>query len=85
MGKIVYAVFDNELGQLHQFAVDATILAKDAVNAFMSEKIMYGWEDDATMVEHKKDILTAISESKSPADLIQTLIGFGFILNMLAV
>ena len=78
-------MFDNELGELHQFAVESTILLKDAVNAFMSEKVMYGWEDEESMAEHKKDILTAISNTTSPAELVQTLVGFGFILNMLAI
>jgi len=85
MPKLVYALFDNEVGELHQFATDAAVLAKDAVMAFLETDTFKDWESDEILIEHKKDIQTAISAAKSPQELIQTLVGFGFILNILAV
>lgn len=82
--QIVYALFDNEMGEMHMFSTNADVLAKDAVMAFIEEHVTKDWKD-VVLVEHKKDIQTKVSATKSPTDLVQTLVGYGFILNMLAV
>ncbi|QHJ79831.1 MAG: hypothetical protein [Caudoviricetes sp.] len=84
MAQLVYGLFDNESGGLHMFSTPNDVLAKDAVMAFLELHVMKDWEDEL-LVEHKKDIQTAISGATSPQDLVRILIGFGFILNILAV
>jgi len=84
MKQIVYALFDNEMGEMHMFSTNETVLAKDAVMAFIEEHVTKDW-NDPELVEHKKDIQTAVSATKSPVELVQVLVSFGFILNMLVV
>jgi len=85
MSKLVFAMFDNENGELHQFAVADTVLAKDAVMAYLETNIMQHWDIDEMLSEHKKDILTQLSAATSPTDVQRIMLGFGFILSLLAV
>lgn len=65
MHILAYAVYDCETGELHQFTAEATILAKDVVSAFVTDKVMdIHWAEDA-----KKDFLTALSGTKDIEDL----------------
>lgn len=77
---IVYAIWDNELQELHQFAASPNELAKDVVNAYLAKAF-----SDSAYEEVSKDILTLVSGATSIEDLTEKLFGMGFHLNILAI
>lgn len=80
VSHIVYAIWDSELQEMHQFAASPNELAKDVVNAYIDKAINYeGFE------ESKKDIMTGISAATSIEDLTTILFRDGFHLNILAI
>ena len=77
---IVYAIWDEELQELHQFAASPNELAKDIVNAYL-DKAFHQQEYE----EFKKDLMTLVSGATSIEDLTEKLAEMGFRLNILAI
>lgn len=82
MSKIVYALYDVQEMNLTQFSAASGILAKDAVSAYLTEKIFpnIGISDEAS-----KDLLTDISNSKDIPELISCLGKYDFQLALMPV
>jgi len=82
MSKIVYALYDVQEANLTQFSADAVILAKDAVAAYLTEKIFQeiGISEDAS-----KDLLTDISNSQDIPQLISCLGKYDFQLALMPI
>lgn len=82
MTQNVYAVYDGNDGSLYQFAALETVLAKDAVLAFMEEnaQALFG------CVEGSKEIvMTAISKTESLEDLTAALLAEDFVFNLIQI
>lgn len=75
MAKLVYALYDVQEMNLSQFTADATILVKDAVSAYMVEKVIPG---SSFSEENAKDFLTDISKSASVEELMSVLNTYDF-------
>lgn len=69
MVQNVYAVYDRNDSKLYQFAALETVLAKDAVLAFMEENASALFGIGATPTEVKELAMRQVSE----ADSIETL------------
>lgn len=82
MSKInVYAIHDAQEGKLYQFASVETILAKDAVNAFIEEQAKdLGFTD-----EMSKTAQTNISATSSIEELTAALFVYDLQLSMIQV
>lgn len=70
MTQNVYAIFDRNEGELYQFAALETVLAKDAVLAFMEEKSEALFGSD---METKEMAMRQVSETDSVESLISVL------------
>lgn len=69
MVQNVYAVYDLNDSKLYQFAALETVLAKDAVLAFMEENASALFGSGAAQLETKEMAMRQVSE----ADSIETL------------
>jgi len=82
MPKIAYALYDSSEAELHLFAEDSDILAKDAVAAFLTQNVIpknFGNPEDAN------ELLSQIALAVGPDNLKEVLIGWDFDLAMLLV
>lgn len=82
MAKLAYALYDEHEMKLSQFTADAVILAKDAVSAFLVEKVFPASGTDEEIV---KDILTEISGTKDVQQLLIVLNSYDFQLALMPV
>ncbi|HEI0612390.1 TPA: hypothetical protein SIF59_004273 [Escherichia coli] len=81
--NIAYALHDCECNDLYLFATSSDVLVKDGLMAYMEKQVFPTWSDVDD--ELKKDLLTAISGAADPAELMATLVEFGFTLKILAI
>lgn len=82
MAKLVYALYDVQEMNLHQFSAGATDLAKDVVSAFLVEKI---FPEGGFGEEAEKDFLTEISNSKDVPELFAVMGKYDFRLALMPV
>lgn len=82
MAKIVYALYDVQEANLTQFSADATILAKDAVAAYLTEKI---FPNIGITEEASKDLLTELSNAKDIPELLVVLGKYDFQLALMPI
>ena len=82
MAHNVYAVFDRNDGRLYQFAALETVLAKDAVLAFMEENAsaLFG-----TDIATKELAMRQVSETDSIESLTSVLIDWEMEFNLIQV
>lgn len=82
MAHNVYAVFDRNDGRLYQFAALETVLAKDAVLAFMEENAsaLFG-----TDIATKELAMSQVSETDSIESLTSVLIDWEMEFNLIQV
>lgn len=73
MVQNVYAVYDRNDSKLYQFAALGTVLAKDAVLAFMEENASALFGSGATQVEAKEMAMRQVSDSDSIETLTSVL------------
>lgn len=81
MAKLIYALYDAQEMTLVQFSADATILAKDAVAAYLTEKVISKTVEE----DWAKDFLTAISNSKDVPELLIVLESYDFKLALMPI
>ena len=74
MAQLVYALYDVQEMKLSQFTADASILVKDAVSAYLAEKVL----SDCFADEAAKDLLTALSKSNDVPELLVVLEAYDF-------
>ena len=74
MAQLVYALYDVQEMKLSQFTADASILVKDAVSAYLAEKVL----NDCFDSEAAKDLLTALSKSNDVPELLVVLEAYDF-------
>lgn len=75
MAQLVYALYDVQEMKLSQFTADASILVKDAVSAYLAEKVL---NTPYFSSEVAKDILTALSKSNDVPELLVVLEAYDF-------
>ncbi|QIS79355.1 hypothetical protein HWD31_gp57 [Pantoea phage vB_PagM_SSEM1] len=75
MAQLVYALYDVQEMKLSQFTADASILVKDAVSAYLAEKVLTAPYFSS---EVAKDILTALSKSNDIPELLVVLEAYDF-------
>ena len=82
MAHNVYAVFDRNDGRLYQFAALETVLAKDAVLAFMEENAsaLFG-----TDIATKELAMRQVSETYSIESLTSVLIDWEMDFNLIQI
>ena len=82
MALNVYAVFDRNDGRLYQFAALETVLAKDAVLAFMEENAsaLFG-----TDIATKELAMRQVSETDSIESLTSVLIDWEMDFNLIQI
>lgn len=82
MAHNVYAVFDRNDGRLYQFAALETVLAKDAVLAFMEENTsaLFG-----TDIATKELAMRQVSETGSIESLTSVLIDWEMDFNLIQI
>lgn len=82
MAHNVYAVFDRNDGRLYQFAALETVLAKDAVLAFMEENAsaLFG-----TDIATKELAMRQVSETDSIESLTSILIDWEMDFNLIQI
>lgn len=85
MSKIAYSLYDSVEQQLHIFAASDNELAKDVVAAFLSKEVIPKTFQDGLEDGEAKNLLTQISESNSPQELIEVLSSWDMLLALLAV
>lgn len=73
MVQNVYAVYDRNDSKLYQFAALGTVLAKDAVLAFMEENASALFGSGAAQVEAKEMAMRQVSDSDSIETLTSVL------------
>lgn len=73
MAQNVYAIFDRNDGRLFQFAALETVLAKDAVLAFMEENASALFGSGVAQVEAKEMAMRQVSDSDSIGTLVSVL------------
>lgn len=81
MAMNVVSLFDVHEQRQHMFAVDESILIKDAVMAFLEKTSEHFGLDKADI----QNLQTQISASTSMEDLSSILVGFDFLFAMLQV
>jgi len=82
MLKYAYALYDVQEMELHIFAANADVLAKDAVSAFLSQTVIpqhWASEEDA------QEMLAQISATSGPVQLQDILEAWDFKLAMILV
>lgn len=85
MAQNVYAIFDRNDGRLFQFAALETVLAKDAVLAFMEENALSLFGSGASQVEAKEMAMRQVSDSDSIETLTSVLQDWGMDFNMIQI
>lgn len=85
MAQNVYAVFDRNDGRLFQFAALETVLAKDAVLAFMEENASALFGSGAAQVEAKEMAMRQVSETESIETLVSVLQDWELDFNMIQI
>lgn len=80
----VYAVLDATEMKLYQFATPETVLAKDAVNAFIQE-LAVALFGSAYAEEDSKDLMSDISKTNSIEELQAVMLQNDMHLNLLQV
>jgi hypothetical protein len=82
MAHNVYAVFDRNDGKVYQFAALETVLAKDAVLAFMEENAsaLFGTDTDT-----KELAMRQVSETDSIESLTSVLIDWEMDFNLIQI
>lgn len=82
MAQNVYAVYDRNEGKLYQFAALETVLAKDAVLAFMEENssALFGNDTDT-----KEMAMRQVSAADSIGSLISVLNDWEMDLNLIQI
>lgn len=79
----VFAVYDNNDGKLYQFAAPETVLAKDAVLAFMEENssALFG----CGVASSKESCMTQVSKTDSIESLTAALSAWEFAFNIIQI
>lgn len=85
MAQNVYAIFDRNDGRLFQFAALETVLAKDAVLAFMEENASALFGSGAAQVEAKEMAMRQVSDSDSIETLTSVLQDWEMDFNMIQI
>lgn len=85
MAQNVYAIFDRNDGRLFQFAALETVLAKDAVLAFMEENASALFGSGAAQVEAKEMAMRQVSDSDSIGTLVSVLQDWEMDFNMIQI
>lgn len=85
MAYNVYAVFDRNDGCLFQFAALETVLAKDAVLAFMEENASALFGSGVAQVEAKEMAMRQVSDSDSIETLVSVLQDWEMDFNMIQI
>lgn len=85
MAQNVYAIFDRNDGRLFQFAALETVLAKDAVLAFMEENASALFGSGAAHVEAKEMAMRQVSDSDSIETLTSVLQDWEMDFNMIQI
>ena len=85
MAQNVYAIFDRNDGRLFQFAALETVLAKDAVLAFMEENASALFGSGAAQVETKEMAMRQVSDSNSIETLVSVLQDWEMDINMIQI
>lgn len=85
MAHNVYAVFDRNDGRLYQFAALETVLAKDAVLAFMEENASALFGSGAAQVEAKEMAMRQVSDTDSIESLTSVLIDWEMDFNLIQI
>lgn len=77
----VYAVFDCEDSKLYQFGAPETVLAKDAVLAFIEENgpALFGCEADKELLQSE------VSKTGSIEELSNLLHAYDFVLSVIQI
>ena len=85
MAQNVYAIFDRNDGRLFQFAALETVLAKDAVLAFMEENASALFGSGVAQVEAKEMAMRQVSDSDSIETLTSVLQDWEMDFNMIQI
>lgn len=85
MAQNVYAIFDRNDGRLFQFAALETVLAKDAVLAFMEENASALFGSGVAQVEAKEMAMRQVSDSDSIGTLVSVLQDWEMDFNMIQI
>ena len=85
MAHNVYAVLDRNDGHLYQFAALETVLAKDAVLAFMEENASALFGSGVAQVEAKEMAMRQVSDSDSIETLMSVLQDWELDFNMIQI
>lgn len=85
MAQNVYAIFDRNDGRLFQFAALETVLAKDAVLAFLEENASALFGSDVAQVEAKEMAMRQVSDSDSIETLMSVLQDWELDFNMIQI
>ena len=85
MAQNVYAIFDRNDGRLFQFAALETVLAKDAVLAFMEENASALFGSGVAQVEAKEMAMRQVSASDSIGTLVSVLQDWEMDFNMIQI
>lgn len=85
MAQNVYAIFDRNDGRLFQFAALETVLAKDAVLAFMEENASALFGSGVAQVETKEMAMRQVSDSDSIETLVSVLQDWEMDFNMIQI
>lgn len=85
MAQNVYAIFDRNDGRLFQFAALETVLAKDAVLAFMEENASALFGSGVAQVEAKEMAMRQVSDSDSIETLVSVLQDWEMDFNMIQI
>lgn len=85
MAQNVYAIFDRNDGRLFQFAALETVLAKDAVLAFMEENASALFGSGVAQVEAKEMAMRQVSACDSIGTLVSVLQDWEMDFNMIQI
>ena len=85
MVQNVYAVYDLNDSKLYQFAALETVLAKDAVLAFMEENASALFGSGVAQVEAKEMAMRQVSDSDSIGTLVSVLQDWEMDFNMIQI
>lgn len=85
MVQNVYAVYDLNDSKLYQFAALETVLAKDAVLAFMEENASALFGSGVAQVEAKEMAMRQVSDSDSIETLVSVLQDWELDFNMIQI
>lgn len=85
MVQNVYAVYDREYSKLYQFAALETVLAKDAVLAFMEENASALFGTLGTDIATKELAMRQVSETDSIESLTSVLIDWEMYFNLIQI